>query len=44
MPAKYTTQERDEMVYGLCDLLGLTSIQDSIVGTVEKRGISGAPD
>lgn len=41
LPWMVRHQERDGIVRGVMSMLGLMHIQNSIVGTIEKRGISG---
>lgn len=40
-PAHYTPARRKALVDGLCEMLGLGDVQDCVVGTVQRRGISG---
>ncbi|KAK3275066.1 hypothetical protein CYMTET_16785, partial [Cymbomonas tetramitiformis] len=41
LAGKYTKASRQKVVEGVLEVLGLKEIQNSIVGTVTKRGISG---
>lgn len=41
LPSTYTWQDCREMTRGCCELLQLEHVMNSVVGSVEQRGISG---
>mmetsp|Transcript_27903 Transcript_27903/g.78895 ORF Transcript_27903/g.78895 Transcript_27903/m.78895 type:complete len:821 (-) Transcript_27903:596-3058(-) len=41
LPKSHSKRERKQMVLGTAELLQLTLVMNSVVGSVEKRGISG---
>ena len=41
LPAKYTVTERNNIIEDVLEVLDIVKIRDSVVGSVERRGISG---
>ena len=41
LPSKFTLERKLQIIDSVLEMLGITAIRNSVVGSVEKRGISG---